>query len=560
MGINSFGLSVFCLSTLPWLNPFTFGPVPSVPPWLFTAGALGLAVLASAPLAQPRARSAGPWWCLCAAAALLACALWPRDAVLPAYEALALAGALALTGLGALLARQLPTASPVGGLPWAAWCALLPWVLAGLASSVLALVQYFGAAAPLAPWVNWAPAGEAFANLRQRNQFASLTSIALAVLLAVGVLARQRLARGQGVWLAGAMALLVAGNAASASRTGMLQLIVLAGCALLWRRDARTLAWLAGLLGAYAVAMLALPWAAGLDPASHGMFSRLRDGDALCSSRLTLWRNVLQLIAARPWLGWGWGELDYAHYMTLYDGPRFCDILDNAHSLPLHLAVELGIPAALLVCGGVLAWLLWARPWRETGTAQRAAWMVVAVLGLHSLLEYPLWYGPFQVALGLCLGLLWRDGPGGRCAAAVPRRGLAMPALAALLSLGLTAYAAWDYRRIGQIYLPPAQRAAAYRDDTLDKLQHSWLYQRQVRFAALSMVDVAPDNAEAVHALATELLHFSPEPRVVRKLLDSAHLLGRQDEVRFHAPRFAAAFADDHAQWLAAQPVEPPGR
>ena len=48
--------------------------------------------------------------------------------------------------------------------------------------------------------------------------------------------------------------------------------------------------------------------------------------------------------ASSPWLGWGWGELDYAHYATLYDGPRFCDILDNAHNLPLHLAVELGIP------------------------------------------------------------------------------------------------------------------------------------------------------------------------------------------------------------------------
>lgn len=549
--------AILLLCTLPWLNPFTFGPVPSVPPWLFTACALALAVLASVPLAQPRPRSAGPWWCLCTAAALLVLALWPRDAALPPYEALALAGGFGLIGLAAALVRQLPAAGSVGGLPWPWWCALLPWILAGLASSVLGLVQYFGAAGALAPWANWAPAGEAFANLRQRNQFASLTSIALAALLAVGVLAPRRLARGQGAWLAGAIALLVAGNAASASRTGLLQLCVLAGCALLWRRDARTLAWLAALLGTYAVAMLTLPWAAGLDPASHGMFSRLRDGDALCSSRLTLWGNVLQLIAARPWLGWGWGELDYAHYMTLYNGPRFCDILDNAHSLPLHLAVELGVPAAVLVCGGVLAWLLWARPWRETDATRRAAWMVVAVLGLHSLLEYPLWYGPFQVALGLCLGLLWRDRPNDGPAPALRRH---VPALSATLALALLAYATWDYRRIGQIYLPPMQRDAAYRDDTLDKLQHSWLYQRQVRFAALSIADVTPDNAQAVHVLASELLHFSPEPRVLEKLLDSGRLLGRQDALRLHMPRFAAAFPDDCARWLAAQPAEPAAR
>ena len=95
------------------------------------------------------------------------------------------------------------------------------------------------------------------------------------------------------------------------------------------------------------------------------MLARLRDGAPEAHSRLLLWRNVIDLIARHPWAGWGWGELKFAHYSTLYAGPRFVEILDNAHNLPLHLAVELGIPAALLVCGG-FGWLvLAARPWRE---------------------------------------------------------------------------------------------------------------------------------------------------------------------------------------------------
>lgn len=550
---------VAVLCTLPWLNPFTFGPIPSVVPWLFTAVAAALAVLLSAPLAQPRQRVLGPWWCLCGALALLVLALWPREAALPPYEALALVGAFLLIGLGAALARRLPPAGTgavaVGGLPWGLWCALLPWILAGLVSSVLALLQYFGQAAWLAPWANWAPAGEAFANLRQRNQFASLTSIALAALLALGVLGPQRLPRGPQAALALVVALLVAGNAASASRTGLLQLVLLAALCLVWRRDGPTLAWLGGMLAGYALAVVLLPWAAGLDPAGHGMFARLRDGDALCSSRLTLWRNVLQLIGMRPWLGWGWGELDYAHYMTLYAGPRFCDILDNAHSLPLHLAVELGIPAAALVGIGVLVWILRARPWRETDAVRRAAWLVVAVLGVHSLLEYPLWYGPFQLTLGLCLGLLW-GAPGVQAGA--PHRMRHAPVLLAVLALGLAGYAAWDYRRISQIYLPPALRAPAYRDDTLARLQASWLFRRQVQFAMLGMADATLDDAARVHALATELLHFSPEPRVIEKLLDSARLLGLQGEVRVHAVRFAAAFPEAYARWRAAQPAAAP--
>lgn len=419
----------------------------------------------------------------------------------------------------------------------------------------MALLQYFSHASAFAPWLNSAPAGEAFANLRQRNQFASLANIAQACLLATCILPTPRRTPGQAIWLAAAMALLVVANAATASRTGLLQLVVLASAALLWRRDIHVLAWVGGVLACYALATLALPWLASLDPATHGMFSRLREGDALCSSRLTLWRNVLHLIAQKPWLGWGWGELDYAHYITLYEGPRFCDILDNAHNLPLHLAVELGIPAAVLVCGGVLVWILRARPWRETDAVRRAAWMVLAVIGVHSLLEYPLWYGPFQLALGLCLGLLWRDDPAARPAPAAARHA---PTLLAVLSLALVVYAAWDYRRISQVYLPPDQRAAAYRDDTLAQAQRSWLYQRQVRFAALSVADVTPDNAAFMHALATELLHFSPEPRVIEKLLDSARLLGLHDEVQFHRLRFAAAFPQAYTRWQAAQAADAP--
>jgi len=152
---------------------------------------------------------------------------------------------------------------------------------------------------------------------------------------------------------------------------------------------------------------LLLPWLAGLGVGGAGILVRLQEQGQNCASRLTLWHNVLYLIAEKPWTGWGWGELDYAHFITLYPGPRFCDILSNAHNLPLHLAVELGLPVATLLCGGGL-WVLWrSQPWREFNPARQLAWAVLALLGLHSLLEYPLWYGPFQLAAGLSITLLW---------------------------------------------------------------------------------------------------------------------------------------------------------
>ena len=53
----------------------------------------------------------------------------------------------------------------------------------GLASSGMGLLQYFGAASDFNPWINQTHYGEAFANLRQRNLFATLVNIALAALV-----------------------------------------------------------------------------------------------------------------------------------------------------------------------------------------------------------------------------------------------------------------------------------------------------------------------------------------------------------------------------------------
>jgi O-antigen ligase len=496
-------VAAFFFIALPWLNPFSFGPSPSVVQWLFTLGSLAFFLLLA-----PRVRLAD--------------------------------------------------------------VAASAWLAAALLSSLIGLLQYFGATALFGPWVDNAGVGEAFANLRQRNQFATLTSIGLAALLwcvaqrqslpAAPVVAVHLARRGRSlVIFMAAAALLAVGNAASSSRTGLVQLVLLTGFTFMWGGSRKLeLRWvvLAALL-AYGIAALVLPLLAGLNPHATGILVRLHDGDSLCGSRLTLWANVLHLIAQKPWLGWGWGELDFAHFITLYPGARFCDILDNAHNLPLHLAVELGVPLALALCVGA-AWLTWrAKPWLERDATRQLAWTVLAVILLHSMLEYPLWYGPFQVAFGLSLWLLWRApvGPNSR-SGGVRRLTSGQSALAATLIATMVAYAGWDYHRISQIYLSPAMRAEGYRDNTLEKIQNSWLFQNSVRFAELTVTRLTRDNAAHIHLLAIGLLHFSPEAAVVEKCIESAALLGNDDEAQFYRVRYQAAFPDTYALWAARQPPE----
>jgi hypothetical protein len=204
----------------------------------------------------------------------------------------------------------------------------------------------------------------------------------------------------------------------------------------------------------------------------------------------------------------------------------------------------------LLVCA-LAAWLLWrTRPWREQDATRQLAWSVLALILLHSMLEYPLWYGPFQVAFGLSLYLLWRSRAlASPVSDAAPKLPSAIACATSMALLVVAGYAAWDYHRISQIYLSPEQRSPLYQGQTLARIGQSWLFENQLQFAQLTTTELTLENAQTLHAQAAALLHFSPEPRVIEMLVESANLLGRKDEALFYLVRYQAAFPQSYLGW-----------
>ena len=478
------------------------------------------------------------WWLLVLAAL---CAPWLSPATWGPHPEMVqrlLSAACMAVLLPLWVGSSLPVATLARSLAWA-------WLLAALVSAVMGLLQYAGVDAT--PWVNTSQPGVAFANLRQRNQFASLMSLGLVALLYIAHTHSAQPGHGKSPWRAHlhtlglllASVVLALGQAASSSRTGMLQWVLLLGLAWGWSRlptapraPLRWSAWALALAMGFAV--LLPQWLElGTGITAHSALQRFQEGGG-CGDRRVLWANMLELIAQRPWTGWGWGDLKFAHFMQSYQGERFCEIVDNAHNLPLHLAVELGLPAALLVCGALGAVVLRQRPWRDATPERQLAWTALALVALHSLLEYPLWYGPFQMAVLLSGVLLWRS----RSARAHRVRRPAQTANAGfhsgwaavgVLVLAATAYAGWDYWRISQLYEPVEARDPFYQDDTLAKVRASWLFRDTVRFAYVTTTEPTAENAEALYAAALEALHYSPEPRVVDVVLACAKLLGRDN-------------------------------
>ena len=423
------------------------------------------------------------------------------------------------------------------------------WAWAALVSSAIGLLQYFDLAAWLSPWVHVPDhLGEAMGNLRQRNQLATLTTIGI---MAVLWWDQHGLKRAHALWM---LAGLTLGNAATNSRTGLLQMLLVMGLAVWWSRTGmakpRHLSWrlaLAG-LGMYALFIWVLPQllslTAGLD--SVNALSRLGDNHG-CGSRKVLWRNVIDLIAQKPWSGWGWGELKYAHYSTTYPGERFCDILGNAHNGPLHLAFVFGVPAAALITLALVGLVIGRRPWRASQMRHQLAWSVLAIIALHSLLEFPLWYGPFQMAVLLCLVLLW---PSNRQGARNMANTLSIAGIAVV---GACTFIAVDYARVRQIFIPASQRWSFWPGDAMAQAKSSLFFGTTAEFAAFVLTPVTPDNAARMLQTGENMLHYSPEPQVIRKVIQAALMVGDVATAERHQALMNAAFPEESAPVKSAQ-------
>ena len=373
-----------------------------------------------------------------------------------------------------LLLGAATTAAGAEGPAFRALCVAL--LVAGLLSTAVGAVQVLVPEWADGHWIALtALEGRASGNLRQPNHLSSLLlwSLVAGVWLAEsgGVAAGAPFARpARWRWPLAllALAMLIFGLVLSASRTGTVGVLVLAVWGALDRslsRRARALLLAMPLL--YAASWWGLSGWAEASGHVFGGAERLRSESDISSSRFGIWSNTLGLIAQHPWAGVGWGEFNLAWSLTPFPH-RPVAFFDHTHNLPLQLVVELGVPLGLGVTA-LLVTALW-RAWRATqltavrdgaarATLLRSACMMVLLVALHSLLEYPLWYAyfllPAAFAWGLCLGADRRAD----AVAARARPGWALLCGSLLLSAG-GLFSVIDYLPVVAIFEPRDGAAA----------------------------------------------------------------------------------------------------
>ena len=371
-------------------------------------------------------------------------------------------------------------------------CAAL--ALAAVANAVVAVVQTLAPSWADGAWLALPGQGRASGNMRQPNHLSTLLLWGLVALIglrppawASGYSAKRtawRILAGLGVVLL-SFALVLTG-----SRTGTVGLLMLAVWGVLDRRlpsDVRL-----GLISALAVyGLMGWIWGSGLHEAYAvtDLGERLSLEGDFSSMRLSIWANTLELIQQHPWVGVGWGQFNAAWSLTPFPSrpPAF---FDHAHNLPLHLAAELGVPLALLICG-LLAWALWQAIRLAWGVPQRAghemaapATMMVLLMALHSQLEYPLWYAYFLLPTvfvwGLCLSRVAPSRSGDAMHRPKWQLGGLAAAGASLALGGLLAMV--DFARVVVIFDPPAD--APPLSQRIDAGRHSVFFSHHAHYAA----------------------------------------------------------------------------
>jgi O-antigen polymerase len=445
----------------------------------------------------------------------------------------------------------------IGFWPWVRnrFDQIVAWGLlaAALGSAFLGLLQYFDLENGLGVLVVLSKPGEVTANIQQTNLLATLLAVGL--LSVWYLLSKRYLISSHAPWM---VALLITALAATASRTGMVHLMLLSILVFYWstQNRVRVLSVLAGTLMLYFVATQALPWLFHLlwgSSLDRNLLARL-GADYACASRKVLWANVGYLISLKPWTGWGAGELMFAHYITPYVGERFCMKLSNAHNLPIHLAFVWGVPVALCVTA-TIGWVFYKlRPWKSTSLQEKFGWGILTLVGFHSLVEFPLWFGLFQVLTGLAVVMVI---VGRKKLTASENAALQHASLhpvkfvgIALCSLGALIFIAVDYFKVSQLYLPLQWRPVWYQVDTLNRVRDTVLFKSHVLIAQVVSTPVTPENAQLMLVASQEALHIAPDSRIIRKVIEAAQAVGRPELAAFHSSRYKAAWPALYDEWL----------
>jgi len=294
------------------------------------------------------------------------------------------------------------------GLPALA-TALAAFLLAGAELNTLAgILQHYRWNTFLNPFITSKTSSAVYGNTAQPNHYADYITLGL---ISLGLLYMRLNMR---VWQVSLLAMpMLFVMVLSGSRSSWLYLLFATGLAFVWQRHDQKLRPLLhySLLLVLGFGLMhfvvQIPWLQGAT-GSVTTVERLFGADASGGIRLHLWREAAMIFAQFPLMGAGFGQFAYQHLQLAAElrNPNIIGLYNNAHNLVMQIAAEAG-SAGLAILLGTLGLWFWQSVVRGAQFTLYHWWgyAILAVLGIHSLLEYPLWYAYFIGVAAVMLGM-----------------------------------------------------------------------------------------------------------------------------------------------------------
>jgi hypothetical protein len=313
------------------------------------------------------------------------------------------------------------------------------------------------------------------------------------------------------------------------------------------------------LVGAGAVALLVEFQGGAVDNAVQ----RFSEAGGL-SIRLVMWRDAFKVAATAPWVGVGFGDYAAHQYWIAAVGSGV-EGTTKVHNVVLQTAAELGWPMALaLVALG--AWWL-AAQWRERAAASETAFVMalLVVMGIHSLLEWPLSSMHFLIPTALLFALAEPRIGSERGAFAVDSRLLVAMGVGGLLLALPMKLEFDDLSEVTAKVESERHSKTGITEATIMRLLALGESARLRMYAEDQMVTIrAPTSVEANDAEIDRherLLILGANPRLIARLVILYAKAGRMDESVRNAERLLAFDTRDYADLSAMilKAVEPLG-
>ena len=462
----------------------------------------------------------------------------PSYPQLPLLAAAYLAWCAVLMLAARLLARELGTSFVVSVLAGF-------MLTGGVLNAVAAILQQYEWRGVLEPVIATQLGAQVYGNLGQSNHFATHMALTLG---ALGYLH----ARGKLGWTAVAplLVLLLFVLTLSGTRASWLHLAALTVFGIVafrLRRAAdtrRLMIYSMALLPGFALAhgLVELPWLAPTT-AHTTVLDRFVELAGAPGDRLALTQRAWSLFLAHPFTGVGWGQFAWHNFELAGEPgvPVLPGLYHHAHNLVLQLLVETGVVGGLLVVASMVHWAWHARRSLASSTGYWT-WVCVAVLGLHSMTEYPLWNAHFLgiAAVALALG-------DSHSRTAVHTSGVRLAvATVTVLTLAIAPPLLTHYRMLETVLHTrtpdDSRRALAGAHAAMMRVRSSFFLAPYVDLAYARATEFDRFFRDTRLEFQERVLRFSPTGLVAWRYAAMLALAGRWPEAERHAQRAALTY------------------